>query len=246
MKIRTPRDRYDLLIRRSDRVLEVGCGDNPHPRSNVVVDKFTDHNYHRSGDLRVLRNQTFIHADGEHLPFRDREFDYLICCQVLEHVENPARFLAELFRVSKRGYLETPSLIGERLAPKSSHKWILHEVDGILYLKDKNTLGFDPGYDLGELFQLYLPTHSIGFKLLERTHPNLFTIRIEWENDLQFVVDPVDHQVLKYFQEGWKLEWAEMFFPRQNLWLEFRAASMALFNIIKNVLRSKIFKKNGR
>jgi SAM-dependent methyltransferase len=243
MKTRNPRNRYDLSIRPSDRVVEVGCGDNPHPRSNVVVDKFTDMNYHRSGNLRVLKNQTFIHADGEDLPFKDKEFDYLICCQVLEHVENPARFLSELFRVSKRGYIETPSLIGERLAPKHSHKWILHEVNDILYLKNKNTPGINPGYDLGELFQLYLPTHSIGFKVLERTHANLFTIRIEWENDLQFVVEPSDPEIQKYFVDDWRLEWAPVFFPQQTLWVEFKAASLALLNIFRNVARSRIFRR---
>ena len=111
MKERNPKSRFNLSIAKTDRVLEVGGGHNPHPRSNIIVDKFTDTNYHRSGDIKVLKHQQFLAADGENLPFKDKEFDYVICCQVLEHVENPVKFLSEQFRVARRGYIETPSLL---------------------------------------------------------------------------------------------------------------------------------------
>src|ERR1700716_505239 len=146
MKIRNPKARSDLSIKRGDRVLEVGGGQNPHPRSNVIVDKYVDDNFHRSGDLKILKHQEFLNADGENLPFKDKEFDYVICCQVLEHVENPVRFLSEQFRVAKKGYIEVPSLIGEYLFPRESHKWILHEYKDVLYLVDKKKLNFVYGY----------------------------------------------------------------------------------------------------
>ncbi len=38
----------------------------------------------------VYPHQQFINANGEALPFKDKEFDYVICNQVLEHAENPA------------------------------------------------------------------------------------------------------------------------------------------------------------
>ena len=123
MKLRNPVGREDLHLKKHFRVLEVGGGHNPHPRSNVVVDKYVDSNYHRSGDLAVYKNQQFICADGEDLPFGDKSFDYAICCQVIEHVDNPVRFMAEQTRVARAGYLETPSLIGEYLMPKENH-WI--------------------------------------------------------------------------------------------------------------------------
>jgi len=243
MKTRNPRNRSDLRIKGSDRVLEVGGGHNPHPRSNVVVDKYTDTNYHRSGDIKVLKNQTFMQADGEALPFKDKEFDYVICCQVLEHVENPHKFLAEQFRVAKRGFMETPSLLGEYLFPRESHKWIIHELDGVTYLVDKKKINFVYGYDLGELIQDYLPTHSIGFKILEQTHPNLITNRVEWEGDFKYVVDPTDPEILKYFTGKWKQEWADAFFPPKSYWQEFKDSSRAMYNISRSVFRSKLLKK---
>lgn len=239
MKIRNPRNRQDLRINKNDNVLEVGGGHNPHPRSNVVVDKFTDTNYHRSGDIKVLKNQTFLQADGENLPFKDKEFDYVICCQVLEHVENPEKFLAEQFRVSKRGFMETPSLLGEYLFPRESHKWIIHEMNDITYLVDKKKINFTYGLDLGELIQDYLPTQSIGFKILERTHPNIITNRVEWEGDFKYVVDPTDPEILKYFSGKWKMDWADAFFPRKTKMQEFKDASRAFYDITRSVMRPR-------
>lgn len=132
MKIRTPYTRDDLKIERKDNVLEVGSGHNPTYRSNVIVEKYIDNNAHRCGDVKIYPHQTFVNADGENLPFADNQFDYVICNQVLEHTEHPDVFVRELSRVAKRGYIETPSLIGEFLHPKQSHKWTILEIDGKL------------------------------------------------------------------------------------------------------------------
>ncbi len=243
MKIRNPKSRFDINVKSSDKVLDVGGGHNPHPRANVVVDKFTDTNYHRSGDIKVLKKQKFINADGENLPFTDKEFDYVICCHVLEHVEDPVKFLTELFRVGKRGYLETPSLLGENLFARESHKWILHEYKDCLYLVDKSKLGFIYAYDMGELIQDYLPKNSLGFKITERTHPNAFSIRIEWENDFKYEIEPADPEVRKFFSGKWKQEWAPDFFPERSLSSEFFAALGATWDIFKSVVKSKVLRK---
>ncbi|MCH5597912.1 class I SAM-dependent methyltransferase [Niabella ginsengisoli] len=243
MKVRNPKSRFDLRIPSHYKVLDVGGGHNPHPRANVVVDKYTNTNYHRSGDIKVLKKQEFINADGENLPFSDNEFDYVICCQVLEHVENPHQFLAELFRVGKKGYIETPSLIGEYLFPRESHKWILHEINNTLHLLDKETLGFTFGYNMTELIQDYLPTHSIGFKILERTHPNLITVRIEWENDFEYEVESQDPEVRKFFKGSWQSDWQNDFFPKRTMFQELKEATIAFKDITKSVIRSRIVKK---
>src|SRR5690606_13336552 len=147
-----PRNRYNLNIKRNEKVLEVGGGHSPHPRANIVVDKFIDFNFHRSGDINLYKGQKFVQADGRSLPFSDKEFDYVICNQVLEHVDNPSEFLDELGRVGKRGYIETPSLIGEPLHPKSSHRWVILEIDSKIVLFDKDRIFSDKGCDFGPLF----------------------------------------------------------------------------------------------
>jgi ubiquinone/menaquinone biosynthesis C-methylase UbiE len=228
MKIRNPGSRYDLSIQSGDKVLEVGGGHNPHPRSNLVVDKFTDTNYHRKADIKVLKNQEFLQADGEHLPFKDKEFDYVICNQVLEHVDNPGRFLDEQSRVARKGYIEVPSLIGEYLFPKESHQWVILEFDNKLVLVRKDKVFNKTKVDLGFLFLTYLQKTSIGYKMLSMSYPNLKTIRYEWNDHIDYVVDPDDQEIMKYFQGYWDEEMVKRFFPPRRKINEF-LHSLAIF-----------------
>ncbi|MVT08100.1 class I SAM-dependent methyltransferase [Chitinophaga tropicalis] len=243
MKLRNPHSRFDLNIKRTDRVLEVGGGHNPHPRANVVVDKYVDDNTHRSGDIKVFKNQTFLNADGEHLPFADKEFDYVICNHVLEHVEDPVAFLNEQFRVAKRGYIETPSLLGEHLFPKKSHKWVLLEVNEKVVLVDKERISFPTHFDFGDLYLEYLPKASIGYKILERTHPNLHTMRLEWEGGFDFIVNPEDKDILRYFEEPWTREMVLRYFPQRSMGQELAEATRAFTDICKSIIRSRVLRK---
>lgn len=179
MKTRTPFDRNDLKIKRQERVLEIGPGNNPSYRSNVLCEKFIDSNYHRSGDLNIYPHQKLVQGIGEDLPFKDKEFDYTICNQVLEHSEDPNRFLSELMRVSKRGYIETPSLLGEFLFPKQSHKWIILDIDNKLVLYEKCKMPGNYLNNYGELFLNYLPYTSFTYKLLWLTEGDIMLNRYE-------------------------------------------------------------------
>jgi len=231
MKIRNPRSRFDLKINRSSRVLEVGGGHNPHPRSNVVVDKFIDSNYHRKTNIKVLKHQEFLQADGENLPFSDKEFDYVICNQVLEHTENPDAFLKEQFRVSKMGYIEVPSLVGEYLFPKESHRWLLLEIGNKLVMYEKEKLWFKTGLDLGYIFLTHLPRTSVGYKILMNTKPNVMTTRIEWKEDFEYLINPDDQEYLKYFTSYWNEEMVNEFFPHKGDLSEFLSSTKAYLNV---------------
>ena len=44
---------------------------------------------------------TYEHGSGEALPFPDASFDLAYCCDVLEHVNDPGRVIAEVARVLK-------------------------------------------------------------------------------------------------------------------------------------------------
>lgn len=241
MKTRNPKTRNHLKINKYDEVLEVGGGHNPHHRSNVVVDKHIESNYHRSGDVHVYHHQRFIHADGEALPFADKSFDYTICNQVLEHVENPEKFLSEQSRVSKRGYIETPSLIGEYLFPKESHKWLILEIDGKLVLMDKERVDFKPSHDLGELFLHYLPQHSIAYKILLMTHGNIHTVRYEWEDSIELIVNPTDEFYIDLFSNPWKTEHIQRIIPKKGFFKEGLAFVQALGDLTKGLFKNRVF-----
>lgn len=78
--------------------LDVGCGNKP--RGDINVDCFRV-----SDDIvanRKLQTNADVIASGEYLPFQNQVFDSVLSSNVIEHVSNPALFLSELIRVSKR------------------------------------------------------------------------------------------------------------------------------------------------
>jgi SAM-dependent methyltransferase len=111
------------------RVLDLGSGHNPHPRANVIVDRYiedTEEIAGRSG--RGVVRPTHAHlviADGSALPFVDKAFDFVICSHVVEHVIAIDAFCQEMTRIGRRGYIETPSKLAEHLRHPSYHVWFV-------------------------------------------------------------------------------------------------------------------------
>lgn len=243
MKVRTPLDRNDLKIGKHDRVLEIGSGHNPSYRSNVLCEKFMDSNYHRCGDVKVYPHQIIKHGDGENLPFDNKEFDYIICNQVLEHSENPDKFISEMCRVASRGYLETPSLLGEFLFPKKSHKWVILEIDNKLVFYEKEKMLGNYLNNYGELFLNYLPFSSLPYKLLWLTEGNIMINRYEWKDKIDFIVNPTDDYYLSFFTQAWNREMVQKLFPKRPLRKELGITVKALLYIIKREFISKVISK---
>jgi SAM-dependent methyltransferase len=159
-------------------VLEVGSGENPHPRANVLVDRFIGDNTERGGDIRIDR--PFVVADAHHLPFRDQAFAYIICSHILEHMDNPPQFVRELERTGKAGYIGCPGEIAERLFHWSFHRWYVNLLDdGTLVLHPR-----EPEEPFGELFD-YLYEYNAMYYLFQRSMPDLFWIEQEWQGTIK-------------------------------------------------------------
>ena len=122
-------------IKHSDLVLEVGSGDNPKPRSDVLVEKFLDNDLERVSSVVVDR--PLICGDILNLPFKDKSFDFVICSHLLEHIEDIEGALKELMRVGKRGYIETPSGLSERLQGYPFHRWYVDLEGQTIVFKEK-------------------------------------------------------------------------------------------------------------
>lgn len=106
-------------------ILDIGSGHNPFPRATVLGDRYTEITAHRREEL-VRDSRPFVIFDIHHLPFKSQSFDYIYCTHVMEHVEDPALACAELMRVGKAGYIETPTLMKDAFfswAQAMSHKW---------------------------------------------------------------------------------------------------------------------------
>jgi SAM-dependent methyltransferase len=169
-----------LNIKPTDRVLEVGSGNRPRRRSNVLCDKFIADNTERSGgDDIVIDRRPFVIADGHALPFKDKSFDYVIASHILEHADEPEKFVNELMRVAKRGYIETPSELGEKIFGWSFHRWIVHcENDTIVLRTRTNDSPF------GDYFHKQYATDLEFAEFVDR-HFSDFYVQMEWEDSIK-------------------------------------------------------------
>lgn len=92
------------------RVLEVGCGEGY--LANFLLQCSPPPDRFEACDLsldRVSRTVNpliqFREASIYDLPYADGEFELVVCCEVLEHLDDPATGMAELARVSERAVL---------------------------------------------------------------------------------------------------------------------------------------------
>lgn len=99
------------------KVLEVGGGHSPYSGVTHAVDKFPEDNTQRGGDYLLPSGARFFAGELESLPFPKGEvFDFLYASHVFEHVRDPQRAAAEIARITRKGYVETPSPLREQLA----------------------------------------------------------------------------------------------------------------------------------
>ncbi len=161
-------------------VLEIGSGDNPNPRSDILCDRFVGDNTERGGNIVIDR--PLVVADAHHLPFRDGAFAYTICSHILEHMDDPRQFARELMRVSAGGYIQSPSEIAERLFHWSFHRWYVNLVGDTLVLSPK-----EPAEPFGELFD-YLYEYNPAYAFFQRSMPDLFWVEREWHGTVEVEV----------------------------------------------------------
>jgi uncharacterized protein YbaR (Trm112 family) len=178
-------------------VLEVGSGDSPCPRSDILFD-LTLESFERVGGKTVV-DRPLVLGNVERLPFRDGAFDYVIAFHVLEHMARPDVFISELQRVARAGYLETPAFWAERINPLSMHRL---EV-GLERLEDRQRLVINrktsptPEPEVANQFRRKLvPIMGFG-----RLHPEAWVTRYGWEGRIDYrVINP--HEQIQWPAES--------------------------------------------
>ena len=118
------------------KILDLGCTHvNFWKEANHfadIVDYTKEFNKQNLKFIKIFPNQK--------LPFKDKEFDYVVLSHVLEHVPNLIEFVDEVQRISKAGYIELPTKLADNLAigcdeEDIGHKWWMEFDDANQILK---------------------------------------------------------------------------------------------------------------
>jgi 2-polyprenyl-6-hydroxyphenyl methylase / 3-demethylubiquinone-9 3-methyltransferase len=92
-------------------ILEVGCG------GGLLTEEFAQLGYNVSGidpsepslQAAMLHSKSnnleikYLKGTGENIPFNPASFDVVLCCDVLEHVQDLSKVISEVSRVLKKG-----------------------------------------------------------------------------------------------------------------------------------------------
>lgn len=163
-------------VKKTDLVLEIGSGGNPYFRANILCDAYFE-TVERHFEPLIYDRPTIL-AFAENLPFKDNSFDFIIASHVLEHSTDPDKFLNEIQRVAKAGYIEVPDAFFERVCSYPIHRLEIREENNQLVIY-KKTSSVEDKY-LNELFS---NKASKVFPELVSKKPFNFHIRYYWSKD---------------------------------------------------------------
>ena len=101
----------------SFKVLDIGCGFTANKYATTIADVQDFSNFYKG--------KNFVKIENNKLPFKDKEFDFVIASHVIEHVEDFEFFIRELERISSKGYIELPTRLWDNLVFENvkDHIW---------------------------------------------------------------------------------------------------------------------------
>lgn len=118
--------RYDWIIRlagemKGQRVLDIGCGDGALSyllaKQGVRVSGLDNEELGLAYAKRNVPQAEFVLASAYELPFGEASFDLVVSSELIEHLEQPEKMLAEAVRVLRPGgqlILTTPHRLTEK------------------------------------------------------------------------------------------------------------------------------------
>ena len=153
-------------------ILDIGCGYRPHKNASVIADTQDFSSYYK--------DKKFVQIRDKNLPFKDKEFDFIIASHVIEHVEDFEFFVKELERISPRGYIELPTRLADNLVfeNKNDHIWwfTYDDVKNQIIASKRNQL-IDP-----------FITVSLA-KLFEQIFRESLVLELAWEEKIEYKID---------------------------------------------------------
>ena len=178
--------------------MDIGSGGYPFPLATHLADFYEGKTTHRNEELK-RDERPFTVCNLELTPFVDKEFDFVYCSHVLEHVENPAQACEELMRIGKRGYIETPSKISDTMFNftkiPNHHKWHTQVLGNtLIFMEWKPSEKRDLGTDY--FFHQYHSKWQNPFQDLVWNNRDLFVNMMLWEEKFNYIVINQEGEVL--------------------------------------------------
>ena len=154
------------------KILDIGCGYRAHKNASVIADV--------QNFSKLYKEKKFVQIKGKNLPFKDKEFDFVIASHVIEHVEDFEFFIKELERISSKGYIELPSRLEDNLVfeNKADHIWwfIYDDINNKLLASKRN-----------QIIEPFI-TVSIA-KLFEKIFRESLVMELAWEEKIDYEID---------------------------------------------------------
>ena len=154
------------------KILDIGCGYRAHKNATVIADVQDFSQYYK--------DKNFVQIQEKKFPFKDKEFDFVISSHVIEHVDDFEFFLKELERISKKGYIELPTRLGDNLVfeNEKDHLWwfIYDDVNNSLIASKKN-----------QNLEPFLTVSTA--KLFEDIYRESLVIELLWEKEINLTID---------------------------------------------------------
>jgi ubiquinone/menaquinone biosynthesis C-methylase UbiE len=171
---RTSKKYTDILLQNNKtwNVLDIGCGYNANKFAKVICD-VQDLSSH-------YQEKKFIRLTEKKLPFKDKEFDFVVASHVMEHVEDVEFFIKEIERVSKKGYIELPTKLEDNLVfeNKKDHLWHMDfdDVESKLLISKK--------------VQYFEPVLTVGtIKKLNEIFRTSLVLELIWEESINYTIN---------------------------------------------------------
>jgi uncharacterized protein YbaR (Trm112 family) len=174
-------------------VLDLGGGQSPHARADIVVDKYVVDDFERPGAAALSFARPLVVADGEALPFSDGAFSYVVAQHVLEHAVDPKRMAAELARVADAGFIQVPTRLSERTYGWPFHPWFIdRRGDTLIFTPKPAEAAHDaPDQEMHDLFAESPLTRVAWFAHRSRWHHS-----VHWKGqiDVEVAGAPQQHE----------------------------------------------------
>ncbi|MCL6606406.1 MAG: class I SAM-dependent methyltransferase [Paenibacillus sp.] len=180
----------DFDIKPGEKVLDIGSGGYPFPMATHLADLYEGETSHRHEPL-IKDGRPLIICDICDLPFEDKEFDFIYCSHVLEHVEDPGKACEEIMRVGKRGYIETPTRMSDITLNftkfQNHHKWHICLLENtLIFMEWRDGEQRDTGVDT--LFLMMHSKYKNPFQDLVHNNRDLFANMMLWQDRFSYFV----------------------------------------------------------